>query len=795
MRRTLLYIAAGLLVLLVGGALALPLLVDVNQYRDLIQTEAEKAIGRKVTLGEISLSILPTFGVGVAPVEVEDLVKAESLTVGARLWPLIFGGEIVVSKVVIDAPHIQLARRADGSWSIADLAAGNAAAGQGGEPAPGRTVTLSKLKITDGVVRVRDESKGAAEPIEVGLDLEASMNMTPDRLQAEATGHLTKGQSSLRFDGSLDKRADRVVVDVAVPSSEIRADDLSALLTAIGGPLPFRFSSSDPIRLEARLEGDPMGGDLQVAGSVEVSDATFEHPSMKQPMREIEGKLKLEGERLDLSDFHGVIGASDVGGTLSIENFKAPKVSFALKSKKADFWELMSFVKGDDSSAAAPASASAAAGSGDLLAATRAKGTLTIDQGSFGAVAFRDLDSTLSLEKKVVGLDPVRMTLYDGKMTGAATMNMAASPPVVSVTAKADGIHVDPLLSDALGMKGMLSGALTGDLSITAAGNAVNPILASAAGSGDIKVENGRVGALNVLGILSKASGLLGEKSLKTVSNKLATEGTDFTSITAGLKVAGGKIATRNFRLISPDIDLTDDGTLDMLQGTLEVDGRIIFSEAISQAMVDEESRAVDVFWDPSIKRVSLPLSLAGPIDAPMPRIDWNVAGGRLARSKLGDLLRKKGLGDLLGEEQAGGPVKSERVPAPDPGKLVDRPGGSDAAAGGTGALDVSIQRKEFSGNLLAPDLKIRGTLRGANITDAALEVLDGDGRQIHETSLMKQVRAFYATADPATAADIKFQVEVDGRKLIQSGRKLTFAVRLSDQAGHSVTRQWEVER
>lgn len=797
MRRTLIFIAAGLLVLLVVGAIAVTMLVDVNQYRGLIQTEAEKAIGRKVTLGAMSLSLFPTFGISVAPIEIQDLVTADSVTVGARLWPLIFGGEIVVSKVVIVSPEVTLARRADGTWNVTEIAGPpQTAANDAGQPSTPRKVSLSKLTISDGVVHFRNEAPGAALSLDLAVDLEASMTMAGDDMEAEASGRIASGESSLEVAGSIDRIGGRTMVDLAVPSSKIDTDDLSALLAAGAGPLPFRFSSDDPVRVDARVKGDIASEDLQIAANVEVSDVTFEHPSMKQPMREVSGKLKIEGDRLDLTDFHGVIGGSDIGGSISIEGFETPNATFALKSKKADFMELMSFVE-EEGPPAPRDQPSPEAGSGDILAAARARGTLAIEEGSFGSLDFSDLESTLSLEKKVIRLDPASMTLYGGKMTGVVTMSMAASPPTVSVTARSDGIGVGPLLGDTLELKDMLSGSLTGELSITAAGDALDPILRSATGSGTIKIENGRVGALNVLEILSKASGLLGEKSLKAVSDKLAKEGTDFSSVSAGLKVGGGKISTANLHLVSPDIDLTDDGTLDMLAGRLAIEGRIIFSEAISQAMVDEGSRAVDVFWDSAIGRVSLPLKLAGPIDAPMPDIDWNVAGERLARNKIEEVLRKKGLGDLFGRGSKT-PEKSEAAKAPDEGHIVESSGpGTDPVGteGDPGPLGVSIQRKEFSGNLLAPDLKIRGTLRGANITEASLEVLDRDGRQVHETSLMEQVREFYATSDAAQAADIKFRVEVDGRKLIQAGRKLAFAINLKDESGHSVTRRWEVER
>src|SRR2546425_5176277 len=63
-RRSLI-IAGVVIVLAAGVALALPLIVDVNSYRGLIQSKAEQALGRKVTLGTITLSVVPTFGIKV----------------------------------------------------------------------------------------------------------------------------------------------------------------------------------------------------------------------------------------------------------------------------------------------------------------------------------------------------------------------------------------------------------------------------------------------------------------------------------------------------------------------------------------------------------------------------------------------------------------------------------------------------------------------------------------------------------------------------------------------------------
>ena len=48
-----------LLVLLIGIAIALPLLIDPNDYRDTIATKVEEATGRSFALGELELKVFP----------------------------------------------------------------------------------------------------------------------------------------------------------------------------------------------------------------------------------------------------------------------------------------------------------------------------------------------------------------------------------------------------------------------------------------------------------------------------------------------------------------------------------------------------------------------------------------------------------------------------------------------------------------------------------------------------------------------------------------------------------------
>lgn len=1075
---------AGLLVILT--ALLLPVLIDINSYRGLIQERAEAALGRKVTLGPMSLSVLPRLGIAIQDPEVEGLLRAESLIVGVRLMPLLLSGTIDVRKVVLERPEVTLARDSQGAWNLGllgasgeaapppgdaaretgrsfklgslvvkdallrlrdesgstgertlearlslagsidvngeevraefdgtvateglsvtargslsmtasvadfdvvidrstidlprtrrmaaawgidwplpqglieskDLTLGGRAAGRlvdggltdlrltdivikkadlrlershdgrwnfealggaAGEPGGGPheeewpSVTARNLRLAEASVSLHDEATGVSAPADLALldlllvvdelapgkplhmelqagvepagrveiqgevpmalvagrgeatlDLEVSLEGVgleglaaylesllglqarggtvstrmrlqgdyPQRIEAEGSLALeriraavipeevtarvefdisaTDSLGKLRIDhleaqvndshvslkGSIDNSVPGTVVDLEVLPTTVDAKDLRHLLAISGTSIPVEFSSGEPIRLQARVKGDVRGeGALDLSGSLEVSDFTFRHPMMEAPMEQVNGKLALEKDGFQVSGFSGVIGGSDVSGSLSVAGFGAPRVTFDLASRRADFWELLSFLEEGPAGAAPGAVGEGDSGSSgdDYLKKIAARGELTIGEGSFGSLVFTNLKTTLALREKVVSLDPVSMNLYEGTMSGSASMDMSQDPPVYTVSARASGIDTDALLVANLDLKDTLAGALSGEVSLTATGAEREAVLKNARGSGDIRMEDGRVGAVNVLGVLSRASGLLGERSLQEVSDRLARQGTEFSVLGAGLKVGSGAIRSSNLTMESPDLNLAGRGDLDMLAGTIEIEGQIIFSEALSQSMVEEESRAVEYFWDTGLGRVNLPLKLAGPIDAPTPNIDWGTAGRNLVRRRLQEgsgvreKLEKAGLGELLGGKETRPPQRT----AEEKKEALELPPPS------AGELEIVVTGTEITSGLL-PDLTIKGKLRGTAITRAHVVIRDERDRVIHEASLMEKVRKFYATNDPQVPAQMSFRVKVGGKDLILAKGNLMALITLEDAAGHRSTEEVEVKR
>src|ERR1700733_1055071 len=168
MNRKWLYIAGAVVALLLLVAILLPFVLDANQYRPRIESMLNQGLDRKVSIGNIRLSIL-SGGVSIDNIEIADdpafspgmFLEAKSLNVGVELMPLIFSHALNVTGISIDAPQVTLLRSASGVWNFSTL--GPAAAKPGGA-APAQTpgqaantnVSVQKLTLKDGTVFVGD---------------------------------------------------------------------------------------------------------------------------------------------------------------------------------------------------------------------------------------------------------------------------------------------------------------------------------------------------------------------------------------------------------------------------------------------------------------------------------------------------------------------------------------------------------------------------------------------------------------------------------------------------------------
>jgi len=184
--------------------MVLPLLININSFRPKIESELTTALGRQVTLGDLSLSILRV-RVGVDDVKIADdpafskspFITAKSLKVGVELMPLIFSKQLNVTGIVLDEPQITLLKSSTGKWNFSSL--GGSSTKHPAEPAkPGASGALSvaKLEIKNGKLSVGNANSTAKPQVYDKLNVELTDFSSTTQFPFELSINLPGGGSA-----------------------------------------------------------------------------------------------------------------------------------------------------------------------------------------------------------------------------------------------------------------------------------------------------------------------------------------------------------------------------------------------------------------------------------------------------------------------------------------------------------------------------------------------------------------------------------------------------------------------
>src|SRR5437763_789238 len=155
------FIVVGVLAVLV---LIAPFLIPVNQFRPTIEEKASAALGRKVQLGNLSLSLLSgslsaeNLSIGDDPkFSSSPFLTAKALKVGVELMPLIFSKTLNITGITIDTPQVTLLHNPAEEWNFSSL--GGPAAKAQAKQAPAQKgaapeLSIAKLELKNGKITV-----------------------------------------------------------------------------------------------------------------------------------------------------------------------------------------------------------------------------------------------------------------------------------------------------------------------------------------------------------------------------------------------------------------------------------------------------------------------------------------------------------------------------------------------------------------------------------------------------------------------------------------------------------------
>ena len=180
MVKKLLIVGASVVGLLVAGVLALAFFVDANQFRPALERTMSGALGRPVTIANLSVALF-SGGIGIDGLTIGDdpafsrepFLKAQAVTVGVELMPLILSRSLRVESFRLERPEVLLLRSTSGSWNVSSLGAASPRAQDQGSAAA-VSVFLRTITIANGRVVVANVAKDRVEHTYDDLNLEVS---------------------------------------------------------------------------------------------------------------------------------------------------------------------------------------------------------------------------------------------------------------------------------------------------------------------------------------------------------------------------------------------------------------------------------------------------------------------------------------------------------------------------------------------------------------------------------------------------------------------------------------------
>lgn len=151
---------AAVIIIVIG---LVPLFVNADTFRPSIENELSSSLGRKVTLGHLSFSLI-TGSLVAEDISIADdpamsktpFLEAKRLHIGVKLGQFLFHHLVQITQIVIDSPSIHLIHTENGTWNFSNIGSSSAASASRAKPASQQDSIIPVLTI--GEIRIKDGS-------------------------------------------------------------------------------------------------------------------------------------------------------------------------------------------------------------------------------------------------------------------------------------------------------------------------------------------------------------------------------------------------------------------------------------------------------------------------------------------------------------------------------------------------------------------------------------------------------------------------------------------------------------
>ncbi|MGD8739130.1 MAG: AsmA family protein [Desulfobacterales bacterium] len=567
-----LIICASLVVLIIAVLLIAPAFIDIRDYKPQLEKKVTDATGRPFSVGDdLSLSLFPWAGISFSDLRLgnrpgfseKELVTVKSFEVRVKLLPLI-SKDIQVKRFILNEPNITLVKNKNGqvNWAQPDEAKEKSAAEKAGKASksekaeaglPIKDLTVGEFSIKNGSIIWIDHTADTRKEITavnlklkdvslerpVTLSFSALLDNQPLSIDGtvgpvgkdfkQATIPLALDidalkQLALQLKGRVKNPGSKPGIDMAV---EIKAFSPRKLMAALGQEFPVATSDPDAlgrVALKANLKGDQK--------KLVVSD----------------GILNLDESTLKFS--------------LSASDFSRPNLAFDFNLDRIDADRYLPPKSEQPAAAEKPTQKQAT--DYDPLRKLILDGRFQIGQLVVNKAKIEDLQLQIKAKDGIFNLDPLKLKMYQGNVSGVGNFNVQTNTPKSSLDLNVKNIQAGPLLRDVL-EKDILEGVANAQLKLAMSGDQADTIKQTLNGNGRLQFNDGAIIGIDLAGMVRNAKAAFGLAQKPSERPR-----TDFAELSSPFTIKNGIFDTPQTSLKSPLIRVIAAGNANLVKETLD---------------------------------------------------------------------------------------------------------------------------------------------------------------------------------------------------------------------------------
>jgi uncharacterized protein involved in outer membrane biogenesis len=500
--------------------------------------------------------------------------------------------------------------------------------------------------------------KQIAQPVRVpSVDL----TMTPQRIQSSSFT-ATSGATSLAAQITIAQyTGNSPNVDASIKTVNGKVDELLNIAKAYGAGGVEGMSGSGAVSLDVHASGPIKNPDaMRFSGSGALQDTSLKMPSLAKPIDVHKANLQFTQNSVKLTNLSASLGSTNANGNLSIANFKAPRLSFALSVDKLNVIEMEQLAAGSNQKAPArkraeaswslvPAADAAPAPKAQPSFLQMATGTGTLAAGSivYEQTVLTSVHTNVSLNHGVIQLNPLTAQIYGGQESGSVTVDTRPNPMTYVVNTKLTNVDANKLLASVSPVKDTLYGTLAATTNVTFATPDSGEIVQTLSGTMTMNLMNGKIMKLDLPGELAKIGKFSG------VAPKRYTA---ISQMSSTFNINHGVVQTNDMKATLDVGSMAASGAINLVNQDLNLRVTTVLSKSFSQSV---GGTAVGGYLNTVLANKNgelvLPVIVTGTTSHPRVAPDIQ----QIAKMKLSGLLNGKGgnglgglLGRMLGQQQ-----------------------------------------------------------------------------------------------------------------------------------------------